>query len=156
VCVLCFLLLLVCVCVAYCIHCFSNNDIDSHQSDRKSVCDKLDCEEMAGQTGSIFTPLNESWFASSPFQDHMLKSRLWSNFVTCLYIKGHSDTLDAKVVIDYTTTTTLHPFNGLFSRTTWVSRYPKGKTSLDLNEAKRLRGFGMQWHQLDHMQTIWL
>ena len=34
------------------------------------------------------------------------------------------------------TTTTLHPFNGLFSRTTWVSRCQKGKTSLDLNEAR--------------------
>jgi len=30
----------------------------------------------------------------------------------------------------------LHPFNGLFSRTTWVSRYQKGKTSLHLNEAR--------------------
>jgi len=30
----------------------------------------------------------------------------------------------------------LHPFNGLFSGTTWVSRYQKGKTSLDLNEAR--------------------
>jgi len=30
----------------------------------------------------------------------------------------------------------LHPFNGLFSRTTWVSRYQKGETSLDLNEAR--------------------
>ena len=29
----------------------------------------------------------------------------------------------------------LHPFNGLFSRTTWISRYQKGKTSLDLNDA---------------------
>jgi len=29
----------------------------------------------------------------------------------------------------------LHPFSGLFSGTTWVSRYQKGKTSLDLNEA---------------------
>ena len=27
-------------------------------------------------------------------------------------------------------------FNGLFSGTTWVSRYKKGKTSLDLNEAR--------------------
>jgi len=41
--------------------------------------------------------------------------------------------------IDYydpstTTTILLHPFNGLFSRTTWVSRYQKGKTSLGLNE----------------------
>ena len=30
-----------------------------------------------------------------------------------------------------------HPFTGLFSRTTWVNRYQKGKTSVDLNEAKR-------------------
>jgi len=29
-----------------------------------------------------------------------------------------------------------HRFNGLFSRTAWVSRYQKGKTSLDLNEAR--------------------
>ena len=26
--------------------------------------------------------------------------------------------------------------NGLFSRTTWVTQYQKGKTSLDLNEAR--------------------
>jgi len=30
----------------------------------------------------------------------------------------------------------LHPFNGLFSRTTWVNRHQKGKTSLDLNGAR--------------------
>ena len=30
----------------------------------------------------------------------------------------------------------LHPCNGLFSRTSWVSRYHKGKTSLDLNDAR--------------------
>ena len=29
-----------------------------------------------------------------------------------------------------------HPFNGLFSRTTWVSRYQKGKASHDLNETR--------------------
>ena len=34
------------------------------------------------------------------------------------------------------TTTTTHPFNGLFSRATWVSRYQKGKTSLGVNEAR--------------------
>jgi len=39
-----------------------------------------------------------------------------------------------------------HPFYGLFSRTAWVSRYPKGKTILDFN--------GVEWHQLDHMQNI--
>ena len=30
----------------------------------------------------------------------------------------------------------LYSFNGLYSRTTWASRYQKDKTSLDLNEAK--------------------
>ena len=48
----------------------------------------------------------------------------------------------------------LHPFNSLFSRTIWVSRYRKGKTSLDLNEAGDDGVLGWQWHQLDHMQTI--
>jgi len=42
-------------------------------------------------------------------------------------------------------------FNGLFSKTTWVSRYQKGNASLDLNEA---RDDVVLWHQLDHMQTI--
>jgi len=51
-------------------------------------------------------------------------------------------------------TVKLHPFISLFSRTTWVSWYQKGKTSLDLNEAEMM-GFGMQWHQLDHVQTIY-
>ena len=53
-----------------------------------------------------------------------------------------------------TTTTTTHPLNSLFSSTTWVSRYRKSKTSLDLNEARDDGVLGWQWHQLDHMQTI--
>jgi len=48
----------------------------------------------------------------------------------------------------------LQPFNGLFSTTTWVSRYQKGKTSLDLNEARDDLVLVWQWQQLDHMQTI--
>jgi len=48
----------------------------------------------------------------------------------------------------------LNPFNGLFSRTTWVSGYQKGETSLDLNEVKDDGVLWWQWHQLDHMQTI--
>jgi len=46
----------------------------------------------------------------------------------------------------------LHPFNGLFSGTAWVSRYQKGKTSLDLNEAEydwAGGGLWYQWQQLD-------
>jgi len=48
----------------------------------------------------------------------------------------------------------LHPFNGLFSRTTRVSRHQKRKTSLDLNEARDDGVLRWQWHQLDHMQTV--
>ena len=39
-------------------------------------------------------------------------------------------------IVNTTITTLLHQFNGLFSRTTWVSLYQKGKTSQDLNEAR--------------------
>ena len=42
----------------------------------------------------------------------------------------------------------LQPFNGLFSRTTWVSRYQKGTTNLDFTGA---RDSEWQWHQLGHM-----
>jgi len=30
----------------------------------------------------------------------------------------------------------LHPFNSLFSKTTWVSRYKKGRTILDFNDTR--------------------
>jgi len=33
-------------------------------------------------------------------------------------------------------TMTQHPFNGLFSRTTWVSWYQKGRIILDFDEAR--------------------
>jgi len=49
----------------------------------------------------------------------------------------------------------LHPFNDLFSKTSWVSWYQKGKTSQDFNEARDDMVFGMPWpHQLDHVQTM--
>ena len=43
-----------------------------------------------------------------------------------------------------------HLFNGSLSRTTRVSRYQKGKTNLDLTEA---RFNEWQWHQLGHVQV---
>jgi len=42
------------------------------------------------------------------------------------------------------------PFNGTFSRTTWVSRYQKGKTSLDFTEASDSE---WQWHVCTLLQT---
>ena len=50
----------------------------------------------------------------------------------------------------YYMSTYLHPFNGPFSGTTRVSRYQKGKTSLDITEASDSE---WQWHQLGHMQV---
>ena len=43
-----------------------------------------------------------------------------------------------------------HPFNGPFSLTTQVSRYQKGKTSLDFTEASDSE---WKWHQLGRMQV---
>jgi len=45
----------------------------------------------------------------------------------------------------------LHPFNVLFSGTTWVSRHQKGKPFWILLEQEMM---GRQWHQLDHTQII--
>jgi len=45
----------------------------------------------------------------------------------------------------------LHPFNGLFSRTTWVSWNQKGKPFRILMKQGMM---GWQWHQLDHIQII--
>ena len=59
-------------------------------------------------------------------QTHHVKRSVSQNLVNC----GCTTTTAT------TTTSLLHPFNGLFSRTTWVSRYQKVKTSLDLNEAR--------------------
>jgi len=46
-----------------------------------------------------------------------------------------------------------HPFNGPFSRTTQVSRYQKGRTSLDFTEA---RDSEWKWHPLGQMQVCTL
>ena len=48
------------------------------------------------------------------------------------------------------THTHTHPFHGLFSGTTRVGQYQKGKTNLDFTEA---RDSERQWHQLGHMQV---
>ena len=53
--------------------------------------------------------------------------------------------------INQGTHTHTHTFNGPFSRTTWVSRYQKGKTNLDFSEA---RDGEWQWHQLGHMRGM--
>ena len=46
------------------------------------------------------------------------------------------------------TTSTLHPFNGFYSRTAWVSRHQEGKPFWTLMKQE----MRWQWHQLDHME----
>ena len=60
-------------------------------------------------------------------------------------IRENLDILQCHFVINYT-----DPFNGLFSGTTRVSRYQKGKANLDFTEA---RDSEWQWHQLGRMQV---
>jgi len=51
------------------------------------------------------------------------------------------------LLVTYDTT---HPFSGLFSGTTRVGWYQKGKTNLNFTEA---RDSEWQWHQLGRMQV---
>ena len=72
-----------------------------------------------------------------------------------IYADGHSLVNTARRSAKYTLLIIIiiiHPFNDLFSKITWVSRYQKSKTNLDLNEARDDVVLG--WHRLDHMQTI--
>jgi len=48
-------------------------------------------------------------------------------------------------------TTTLHSFNNLFSRTTYISWHQEDKPFWILLEQEMI---GWQWHHLDHMQII--
>ena len=45
----------------------------------------------------------------------------------------------------------IHRFNGLFSRTPWVSRHQKAKPFWILPKQEMM---GWQWHHLDHMKVI--
>ena len=64
------------------------------------------------------------------------------------------DDVDDVIVLMVFVLLPLYPFDSLFSRTTWISQYQKGKTSLDLNEASDDGVLEWHWHQLDHMQTV--
>jgi len=83
---------------------------------------------------------NAIWVLESPwkvleFCTLSLRRTLIFNLPSCFLSSEHGIewyvtpcfTLDILVI--------LQPFNGLFSRTTWVSRYQKGKTNLDFTGA---------------------
>ena len=76
------------------------------------------------------------------------------------WLQHYANCLLAYLLINALSNTTLkssispgthtRPFNGPFSRTTWVSRYQKGKTSLDFTEASDSE---WQWHVCTLLQT---
>jgi len=50
----------------------------------------------------------------------------------CIFTITYSLSINSSILMELL----LHPVSGLVFRTIWVSRYQKGKTSLDLNEAR--------------------
>jgi len=89
-------------------------------------------------------------FTRASFVD-MLCNRLLLAFVFICHCSG--DYLSDRTVSCFSsshTHTHTHPYNCPLSRTTWVSRYQKSKTSLYFSEARYNE---RQWHQLGHIQV---
>jgi len=61
-----------------------------------------------------------------------------------------TDIFDCFVTVVKEVNTHTHPLNGPVAGITRVSRYQKGRASLDFTEA---RDSEWQWHQLGHMQV---
>ena len=85
-------------------------------------------------------------------EDLHLLSVLWVLIIILLLLSSHTVFSAASLQVVFhglVTHTHTHPFNGCLSSTTCVGRYQKGKTNLDVTEA---RDNAWQWHQLGHMQ----
>ena len=70
------------------------------------------------------------------FEICVLRQKVQSKFLVHEGCNEGSQQSVVRRICELTRKKLLRPFNGLFSRTSWVSWYQKGKTSLDLNEAK--------------------
>ena len=70
---------------------------------------------------------------------------------TKLFITLTSTAVINRAHVHTRTHTHTHTFNGPLSGNTRVSRYQKGKTNLDITEAR-----DSEWHQLGHMQVCTL
>ena len=86
---------------------------------------------------------------------NMFQQRIKCNIISqskCNFLSHRHGQCTAMIQSDLVciTHTHTHLFNGFFSRTTQVSRYHKGKTSLDFTEASDSE---WKWHQLGHMQV---
>jgi len=90
----------------------------------------------------LFSLLMQIFSVTHAFTVYFCVNRIMQNVKLFLWNMVRSS---PPVTVTYITT---HPFNSPCSRTVWVSRYQKGKTSLDLNEAMMI-GFwdvsGISW-----------
>jgi len=69
-------------------------------------------------------------------QHHVIPYSMWVPIAVRLTVNSYTPFPLLSLLLFYLLLL-LHPFNGLvFCRTIWVSRYQKGKTSLDLNKAR--------------------
>jgi len=101
---------------------------------------------MQNQHKAVMYTQTQKPYANQDLLTLLNQCRVYSDkFLNCIF-------KNVLMLLHYYTTK-LHPCNVLFS-TTWVNRCQKGKTGLDLNEARDDEVLGRQWHQLDHMQTI--
>ena len=103
------------------------------------------CDLNSGPSATESSTLS-TWLPSHPTRN--------VNETLCHTMTRQKKTHCALLISRHNVSTDTHLFNGLFSRTTWVSRYQKGKSCLNLNEARDDGVLGWKWHQLDRMQTI--
>jgi len=107
---------------------------------------------------------NMNWIQANAYCKHHYRAKLVmiNSQADQLRLQAYLETLDGQPVLCCTHTharthahthTHTHTFNGPLSGTTWVSRYQKGKTSLDFTEARDTQ---WHWHQLGHMQVCTL
>ena len=75
---------------------------------------------------------------------------VWDKATEVFCCMMHMQRLHVHSVVYSMAHTHTHPFNSPLSGTTRVSRYQKGKTSLDFTEA---RDSEWQWHQLSRVQV---
>ena len=73
-------------------------------------------------------------------------STILCTYISCIHFLSGVKATTIKVLL-----LLLHPFNGICSRSTWVTQHQKGKPFWILLEQEMM---GWQWHQLDHMQII--
>jgi len=94
----------------------------------------IGCNET--RTVCVRLVLNTCKYSRFDYISIQFYSSLWLSPINVLHLSSLSSVTLKLFTCNHSTTTTLHLSNGIFTWTTWVSRYQKGTTSLDLNEAR--------------------